>query len=130
MNHFEQLKEAILSEDFYKTNEVIKLITEDDNSIEYVKSILDLMEENPDIDYGCPGPIVHYMEKFYGNGYEQLLYESVKRKPIVHTLWMLNRIINDVQGEEEEKYINLMKETANNTDLPDDVRDEAQFYLD
>ena len=43
---------------------------------------------------------------------------------------MLNRIINDVQGEEEEKYINLMKETANNTDLPDDVRDEAQFYLD
>ena len=43
---------------------------------------------------------------------------------------MLNRIINDVQREEEEKYINLMKETANNTDLPDDVRDEAQFYLD
>lgn len=129
MKYLEQLKEAILSEDTYDTEEVLKQIEEDDNSFEYVKNILELMEENPYLDYGCPGPIVHYMEKYYGNGYEQLLYESVKRKPIAHTLWMLHRIINDVQGEEKESYINLIKETANNADLPDDIRSEAQFYL-
>lgn len=66
----------------------------------------------------------------YAVDIRELLYESVRRKPIVHTLWMLNRIINDVHGDEKEKYIDLIKETANNTDLPDDVRDEAQFYLD
>lgn len=129
MKYFEQLKEAILSEDTCDTEDVLNLIKDEDNSVEYVKSILELMEDNPYIDYGCPGPVVHYMEKFFRNGYEELLYKSVKRKPTAHTLWMLNRIINGVQGDEKEKYISLIKETAKNTDLPDDVRNEAQFYL-
>ncbi|MBQ4220938.1 MAG: hypothetical protein II666_15450 [Butyrivibrio sp.] len=50
------------------------------------------MENNPNIDYGMPGPIVHFMESYYKKGYEDELLKSVKRKPTQHTVWMLNRI--------------------------------------
>ena len=130
MKFFEQLKKAILSENLYQTEEILKQIREEDNSIKYVGNILELMEENPDLDYGSPGPLVHYMEEFYGNGYEKLLCESVARKPIAHTLWMIHRIINDVDGEEQEYYYDLIEKTANNPDIPDDIREEAKSYLD
>ena len=29
------------------------------------------MELNPGLDFGTPGPLVHFVEQFYGNGYEQ-----------------------------------------------------------
>ena len=31
----------------------------------YIEWILHFMEENPKIDYGMPGPLVHFMEKKY-----------------------------------------------------------------
>jgi len=63
-----------------------------------VEAILRFMEDNPSIDYGIPGPLVHYVETFYGNGYEDLLIESVKRNPTTHTIWMLNRVINGTKN--------------------------------
>jgi len=38
-------------------------------------------EEHSAIDFGTPGPLVHFMERFYGKGYEEKLIESVRRKP-------------------------------------------------
>ncbi len=87
------------------------------------------MENNPDIDYGMPGPIVHYVEKYYQNGYEQLLHESVIRKPTVHTLWMFNRVINGSDKPEKEKYLSSLKEISNIKSLPENVREETESFL-
>ena len=37
MNYFEELKQAILYEDFYTTNEIIEKIKLESNAFEYVK---------------------------------------------------------------------------------------------
>ena len=50
------------------------------------------MEDFPEADFGQPGPLTHFVEGFYKSGYEELLYQSIKRKPTLHTIWMVNRI--------------------------------------
>ena len=83
---FELLFKAVEDEDFITTEEVLEDILEDNDSITLVEKILLFMEEHPDIDYGMPGPLVHYVERYFLRGYEQLLYDSIKRKPTIHTL--------------------------------------------
>ena len=129
MRFYKQLIDAVCIEDFYKTNEILLLISKEDDSIDYVKNLLLFMEDNPDIDYGMPGPVVHYMERYYLNGYEDLLYTSVKRKPTIHTLWMLNRIINSLELVDKSKYINLLTSVSDNRNELEMIRNEALLYL-
>jgi hypothetical protein len=58
-----------------------------------------LMERLSDSELGTPGPLVHTMESHIGS-YEEMLVDSIKRKPTDLTVWMVNRILN---GPAEEK---------------------------
>lgn len=94
-----QLEAIADSDDFeYRSGELRDALTAAHGGIETVEPILRFMEAHPDIEYGIPGPLVHYMEKFYRKGYEEKLLESVERTPTDHTLWMLNRLINDAKN--------------------------------
>jgi hypothetical protein len=78
--------------------------------LESVEPILRFMEDHPELDLGTPGPLVHFVERFYGKGYESKLVASVPRKPTSHTLWMLNRLINGTdEGEERRRLVDLME---------------------
>ena len=129
MKYSEEVRKAILSEDFYETNEVLAKVREEDDSFEYVSFILRLMEENPNLDFGVPGPAVHFVEKFFQKGYEELLLESVNRIPTIHTLWMLNRIINSPALKDKEKYLSALKSISENENELDSVREEARSFL-
>ena len=69
---------------------------------EVVEPVLRFMEKYPSIDYGTPGPLVHFVERFFGKGYEAELLESIKRNPTPHTVGMLNRLINGMKSHEQE----------------------------
>lgn len=129
MRILEKLKEAILDEDFYLTNEILEKISREENSFSYVKEILEIMEANPDLDYGMPGPVVHFMEKYYKHGYESLLLESVKKCPTRQTLWMINRIINDPLLTDRGKYMEALTEVSHREDVVEDIRNEAKGFL-
>lgn len=73
--------------------------------IETVEPILRFVEGNPLLDFGTPGPLVHYLEGFYGNGYEELLIESIKRMPTSHTVWMLNRLIHGAKDADNKRLL-------------------------
>lgn len=128
MNYFEDLKQAILNEDFCTTNEIIEKIKLESNGFEYVEPLLLIMEENPNIDFGAPGPATHFVESYYKRGYEKLLLESINRFPTNQTLWMLNRIINDVNLENRELYLEAMENVSHRNDVDDSVRNEAQHF--
>ena len=129
MKYSEEVRKAILSEDFYETNEVLAKVREEADSFEYVSFILRLMEENPNLDFGVPGPAVHFVEKFFQKGYEELLLESVNRRPTIHTLWMLNRIINSPALKDKEKYLSALKTISENENELDSVREGARSFL-
>jgi len=122
------LKREIDSDDFIGiAYEVIDKIKETENPFKYVEPFLRLMEENPDADFGLPGPLVHFMESF--NGYEDLLLQSVNRKPTIFTVWLVKRVINDHKLENRDRYIDVLKKILNNDTVNKDVKQEVLRYL-
>lgn len=78
--------------------------------VETVEPVLRFMEEHPTIDFGMPGPLVHFVERFYGKGYEDRLVQSVERKPTALTVWMLNRVINGTKkADVKERFVATME---------------------
>ena len=125
----EVLTENIKKEDFEAIYEILNLIKEEDSML-YIEWILHFMEENPKIDYGMPGPLVHFMEKKYKKGYEKLLLESIKRKPTEHTVWMLNRILNDVNLEDRNVYMDVLKAIVKDSKYDEELRSLAKEFLE
>ena len=123
------LKNAMLKEDFYETNEVLEKIKQESNAFEYLPFIFSVMEENPELDYGMPGPIVHFMESYYGKGDEGMLLRSVQNIPTSHTVWMLNRVINDPKLCNREIYIEVLKSSLNRNDISQPVRTDIENFL-
>lgn len=125
----EVLTENIKKEDFEAIYEILNIIKEEDSML-YIEGILHFMEENPKIDYGMPGPLVHFMEKKYKKGYEKLLLESIKRKPTEHTVWMLNRILNDVNLEDRNVYMDVLKAIVKDSKYDEELRSLAKEFLE
>jgi len=89
--------------------------------LETIEPILRFIEGHPNIDYGAPGALVHFMERFYGTGYEAQLVESVERKPTPPTVWMLNRIINGTKDPDVRQRLTATMERARRNPLGDQV---------
>ena len=99
--------------------------------IEAVEPILRFMEDNQQIAYGMPGVLVHFVERFYRNGYEQALVGSVRRKPTPHTVWMLNRIINGTKAPEaRENYILELEQAKAHHPLDEATLERINHFLD
>jgi len=94
-----------------------------------VEPVLRFIEAHPDEDLGAPGPLVHFVEEFYKNGYEPLLLESVARKPTTLNVWMLNRLINGSKGAEKEMYVTVLKAIAGDEHAAPDVQALAREFL-
>ena len=102
-------------------------IEEKYNQLDSVQSLLRLMERHPLTDFGSPGSIVHFVERFYKKGYEEELLLSLKRMPTLHTVWMLNRLINGT--DQAEVYLDLLKEISENASYDKEIREEALHFL-
>lgn len=110
-----QLTDSIADENFTDVaNDIIDEIEGRPNTFDAVESILKLMESNPAINFGQQGPLVHFVETFYKKGYKEKLVESLQRRPIMHTVWMLNRIINGSEGGQERVLIKRVKKYFRN----------------
>jgi len=88
-----------------EADSVVQDLVSSHAGLEAVTVILNFMEENPKLDFGTPGPLVHFAEGFYGSGYEKELLASLSRKPIPHTVWMLNRVINGTKEPSEREQL-------------------------
>jgi hypothetical protein len=88
--------EAISSSDDFpsRSTELTDAWSASGAGLEIVDPILRFMEKHPSLDYGMPGALVHFLERFYGKGYEDKLIKSIQRRPTLLTVWMLNRMIN------------------------------------
>ena len=90
------LKEAVIpDEEYYIDSEIIDAMLEYPDPFQFVKPILEIISQNPGVDFGSPGELVHFVEKFYKKGYEEVLIESVKKNPTFHNIWMIHRCYNE-----------------------------------
>lgn len=99
---------------------------------EIFQDVLELMEVHPLVEFGTPGALTHFVEKFYRENqeqYEKLLKKSVEEKPAIHTIWLLHRVINGNQGEKAEELIQIIKSIYENEKLHKEIRTVAGNFL-
>ena len=92
------------------------------NPFDLVEPILEIIESNPNVDFGMPGDLVHFVEKFYKKGYEELLISSVKRHPTLHNIWMVHRCYNDVENPNHEKFVKLINGLKDDRSISDEIK--------
>lgn len=123
-----KIEQLVGSYDFeYEMEEIMDKIEAEGAGFEIVEKLIGIMERHPLADFGMPGAMVHFIEK-YDPEYIPLLINSIKRSPALHTVWMLNRCING--SENKEEYINLLKQVAENNNLDKAIRESAQEFVD
>lgn len=89
------LQDAIAEDqEFELADEIIDAMELYDQPFDLVAPILDFISKHPEVDFGSPGELVHFVERFYHYGYEELLMESVLKRPTMHNIWMLHRCYN------------------------------------
>lgn len=99
-------------------------------SVDVVEPLFRLIERSPHIDYGGPGPMGGFLERFYKAGYEGMLLASIGRKPTIYTLYLLGRCINDSDNPQQPYYLSLMRQIASDLQQPEHIRREALEHLD
>ena len=140
MNTIHQVKENLASihhvddSNFDKLNLLCEEINHINKGIQpdtsLIRPLLDILEANPNYDFGMPGYMVHTLETYYKKGLEQELIGSIKRNPTLYTIWMLNRIINGTTNKKEQTcYLNILKE-ALQKNIPDYLRTQIQHLID
>lgn len=124
----EQLEAIAAAEDF--PEQIAELVeqwrnTAEDN-LETVEAILRFMERYPEIDFGTPGALVHFVERFYGKGYEAKLLDSVGRRPTAHTVMILNAVINGTHMPEVKRHLITALKQAGESPLADS---DTQYFV-
>jgi hypothetical protein len=124
-----ELESTIRNPNFMESSaEIVEQLRSNLSGFEAVEPILRVMENNPDADFGVPGPLVHFLETFYRRGYEEKLLESLSRHPTAHTVWMLNRIINGTKGQNQLPYLSALDDIILRTDISSDLRAQATEF--
>ena len=107
----ELLLQIASADDFAdRSADLVERLNRDIDGFDSIEPILRFMENHTAVDFGSPGPLVHFVEQFYKNGYEQKLLESILRKPTSHTVWMLNRLINGTAQPDKQILIEAMQQ--------------------
>ena len=102
--------------------ELTKRLLELSDPKEAIVPILDFMSENPALDYGTPGALVHFIEKFPEEACADFLLDSIRKQATEHNTWMLQRIMNDWSSPRQDEYIAFWKGLIENPNVDDNLK--------
>lgn len=109
---------------------IVEDLERSDDPLAAVRTILKFMEDNPDLDFGVPGPLVHYIERFSGS-YEAELFASLSRRPTYYTVWMLKRMINGARtADDRARLLARLEAVAAHESADADMKELVADFLD
>lgn len=109
--------------------ELIGLLDDAEDAQGVIPNIFEYFERFPHANHGSPGPLVHFIERYYPE-YVDTLIESIERKPTMHTIWMINRILNSSLTEEKRTKLMNLLEAASKHSLADEmIKEEAEGFI-
>lgn len=109
-------------QEFELADEIVDAMEAYPQPFDLVDPVLDFISKHPEVDFGAPGKLVHFVERFYHQGYEELLMESVLKSPTVHNIWMLHRCYNDNDPNLVRQIQTLVGELKKDKTLDSQVR--------
>ena len=119
----EELKKSAKPyEEYYLDDEILSAMLSYQNPYEFVEPILEIISTNPSVNFGMPGDLVHFVEKFYKKGYEELLINSVRKNPTSHNILMLHRCYNDIKNPNRNEFAKVVKTLKNDKSVSSEIK--------
>jgi hypothetical protein len=86
-------------------------------------------ERYPDAELGMPGPLVHWLERYYPR-YVDELERSLKRKPTTYAVWMVHRVLNSaVPAEMKQRLLPMLENAVQHAKADDLAKEAAATFL-
>ncbi|MEE0857916.1 MAG: hypothetical protein U0M12_00365 [Acutalibacteraceae bacterium] len=127
---FALLNEHAGTDDFVEVSyKAVQEMMASNSPKEYISHIFTFIEQHPNCVLGMPGPLVQFAESFEGNGYEELLIESVKRCPVYYNLWMMQRAINHQNDPRHCIYIDIFNTLLEQENIDEEVKSIVREFL-
>ena len=127
----ERLEEYLGSEEFeHEAENCMEELDESGEGINAVLPLLRFLERHPMADISMTSAVVRYMEQFYGRGYENILMDSVRRRPTVHTVRMLGRLRNAAidEGQDGEEFEDVLIDVLS-SEAEDEIKDTVRELI-
>ena len=102
----QQLAELKLEtqDDLSTLNNILEMVKTTTFPKDFLVPLLHLLENNPTYNFGMPGEVVRTIEKHYKDSdYFDLIIQSVERVPTEYNLWLMNRLMNSFDDDEQIK---------------------------
>ena len=103
--------------------ELVEYLEENLYSTNILNRLFKFIEHNNLAFLGMPGPIVHYIESITDS--EKDLLKSIKRKPSLTTLNMLNRILNSELNIEAKNEYKTLLDDIMKKELSEEIKEEV-----
>ena len=125
----EELKKSAKPyEEYYLDDEILSAMLSYQNPYEFVEPILEIISTNPSVNFRMPGDLVHFVEKFYKKGYEELLINSVRKNPTSHNILMLHRCYNDIKNPNRNEFAKVVKTLKNDKSVSSEIKNIIDEY--
>lgn len=99
-----------------------------DDPARCVPVLFRVMERLDNKELGNPGPLVHTLESWQGR-YELMLVESVRRRPVRLSVWMVNRVLN-ADPPDASLWLDLLLNVATNPSATSDAKIHAAIFIE
>lgn len=127
---FDELESHIGDEIMYDYEDrIVQAIENESDKESYITLIYSFMEKYPLVDWGMPGEFVNFLESFSNEVEEEYLLASISRQPTMHTVWMINRLINASDIDTKQRYLQILCKIANDDTVAKEISDSAQDFL-
>ena len=99
-----------------------------EENFKLVAPVLEIIGTHPNVYFGMPGGLVHFVERYSNRGYEELLIQSVAKTPTPHNIWMLHRCYNDPNDNQHDIYKQLIDTLRAAGTTPEEVKKEIDDF--
>ena len=117
-----------------ESHELVDRWSLDGVGVEAVEPILGFMESHPDIDYGTPGPLIHFIEHVAEGApseYEDALLAAVSRRPTRWTVWLVSRVLDGANATDARaRYHEALKTASVDPSIDASTREIARRFLE
>jgi hypothetical protein len=121
----EKLQTFSLEGDYHeRLRKLTDSVLEDPYPEEALVDMFGILECFPDEELGSPGSLVHAIEKC--KGYEEELFESLKRQPGTLTVWMLHRLI---KYDPKPFYVEALREVVIHPSISEQTKEDTEVIL-
>lgn len=107
--------------------DIVKKFEEFEEPDQAVKAIMECFERQATDNFGIHAELFVFIEGLDRNELEKEVLESIQRKPVPQTVWLIKKFINS--SDDKEKWINILKTVAADENLDTLARETAEMFL-